>query len=370
MKSIFFIFSLLLTLNVFSQNRNIKKTIKYIENQNYENARQTINKATLHKRTKNKSRTWFLKARVYTQFADYDTAYKAIYLSFEINENNIANADYLKIYSTIIENLAKQAKEYYSTEKYDSAFVVYKKITTRYTDLLPDKNKHYYNAALCAYKNNELTDAEELFFAIDSGYCKRFYFLSKIYSQKNDSVQAIEILQKGIITCNENDLLIKELTQNYLLNQPEKDAIAYIDKCLNEDPDNHLCYYAKGLVLQKHKNYKQALDQYFYILKKDTGFVNANFNIASIYYNEAIEIKKVAEKIPVSDVYNYEKTILKARKKMKQSLPYLQKFIEKTPDDLEALALLQNIYSDLQRYYEAKQIKERINELEKQTINF
>ncbi len=76
-------------------------------------------------------------------------------------------------------------------------------------------------------------------------------------------------------------------------------------------------------------------------------YFEANYNLGALYVNQAADILDKANDLPLDAVKEYDTQKAMADEMLKKSLPYLEKALELTPDDVNTMVSLKEIYTRL-----------------------
>ena len=107
------------------------------------------------------------------------------------------------------------------------------------------------------------------------------------------------------------------------------------------DGTNPSFYYARG-VLKESINIDEAIVDYNKSLELDPKFFNSLFNLGAVYYNKGVA--KTSEASGLRDNKEFDKAMAEAESWFKQSLPYLEKAYEVSPNDPKVLDSLKGLY--------------------------
>ena len=117
-------------------------------------------------------------------------------------------------------------------------------------------------------------------------YDPETYFLEgMIYKEMKDTARAISSFQTALEQTPDYQPAVVQLG---LLYSARKDplAIKYLDKAYNIDSTDVFPIFARGVFYQDNKDYENAKLQYKKCIIKNTHYIDAYFNLASIYMEE------------------------------------------------------------------------------------
>ncbi len=198
-----------------------------------------------------------------------------------------------------------------------------------------------------------------------------FYELySEMYLQ--DSIdKALKIIQTGRTEFPNNDKLrIAELNA-YLTAGRQQEALDKFELAAREEPDNADIQFALGTIYDvMHDKAIESKDDslikmyrdkmvaaYKAALKANPDHYKAGYNLGVLYFNEAIEIAKVMNNLPLNDQKGYQDLMTKRNEKLEESLPFLEKSFQTKSDDFDTVTALKEIYVWLKLYDKAKEMQ-------------
>jgi tetratricopeptide (TPR) repeat protein len=207
----------------------------------------------------------------------------------------------------------------------------------------------FYNAGRLARELNKNKEAIELFKIVD-GYDYNnpfiYIFLSSSYNAIGDTASGVEALKTGFKKFPENQNILIELINYYLLKGHADEALDYLAIAKEDDPENISFYFADGTLYDKLGRFDDAKRSYERCLELDENYFNAHYNLGVLYYNNAVKLYDEANLI--NDIQEYEKVKEVADAEIAKALPYIERAHEINPDDIETLKTLKTLYYRLQ----------------------
>jgi tetratricopeptide (TPR) repeat protein len=353
----------------YAQNSNVSKASSFQKKGDLEKAREFIELATEHEKTKDKGKTWYTKGTIYSDAYKVDSnldALKVAVAAFnKTKELEKPNSTYHVFADTEIENLwgsfINEGALAYQDGDYDKAYdnfilssVVKPADTTGYlyagvSAASADRNdealKNYYKLIDLDYHSKEIYAA-----IID---------LERIYREDNE--KALEMTQKAR-KLYPQDKHIASVELHLLLTTNKIDqAKSSLISAIEEDPTNESLFLNLAAIYEQLKDHENARINYKKALEINPKYFEANFNLGASYYNAAAETLKVARDM---DYKTYQKEGKKyedkAKEFFKQALPYMEGAYNIDSSDLTLLTTLQTIYQQLSMNAKAKEIEKRI----------
>jgi tetratricopeptide (TPR) repeat protein len=127
------------------------------------------------------------------------------------------------------------------------------------------------------------------------------------------------------------------------------------------ESNNPSIYFAKGTLYEKSGNKEKALEAYNQAIKVDPEYFNAYFNIGALYFNNAVELYEVANKMEDLKAYNAAKVIADAE--LRKALEPLEKAYQIDPNERASIETLQTIYYRLQMLDKYEEMKKKLSEM-------
>lgn len=246
-----------------------------------------------------------------------------------------------------------------------------------------------FNAALMSMRAKDFSGAAEMFQNIlDMGYTgivytaedvtngNRYQFATKADVMKRQELGMVKDIQPSesvrndtyisLITCYKqaedtenfkkalaaaraefpNDVgLINLEIQEYLDSKQYDKALSILDEAIETSPENSLYYYVKGdIYLNQKKDEDQALAMYGKAVEIKPDYTDALYMSGFVYFNRAKSITEKINDLPGNKVKEYEALKKEQKEVFMQSLPYFEKALEVSPDDVDTLKALREVY--------------------------
>jgi len=124
-------------------------------------------------------------------------------------------------------------------------------LPTTADDTAYSKNQIQYFKGIIAYHSKKYDVAKDLFQkSVDAKYGKgnTFHYLADCYANTGDSSKYIEVVKNGFETYPDEEQLIIDLINFYMVRKEENKAVEYIDIAINKNPENPSYYSAKATI--------------------------------------------------------------------------------------------------------------------------
>lgn len=269
----------------------------------------------------------------------------------EIDVNGKKTKKIVELYSKLKGLYISDGSNCYSFKNFNCAFNCFENVVK--IGALPQVNSkdtaiYYYSAlsAQLAGKSQEAIDYYKK--AIELNYSNEgnaYSNLDQTFKALGDNESGLPYLEEGFTKFPKNQSVLIALI-NYYLNKNEDPAkvFLYIDKAIQDDPNNASIYFAKGTVYDKLGDTDKAIETYQKAIEIDSKYFDPFYNLGTIYYNRGVKYLEEANKIPAKEIEKYDALIAKANEEFKKSLPFFEKANEIKPEDKSSIENIKNIY--------------------------
>ena len=209
-----------------------------------------------------------------------------------------------------------------------------------------------------ALKNNELSK-DFLQKLMDSNSKKPSIYssMSDIYLEEGDNERALEYLSLGREIFETDQGLINSEIDLYLKLGKSDELIEKLSNAIELDSVNDIFYVIRGTCHQNRGDIKKAIFDYNKALEINSEQATALNNISSCYLLQAEPIIKEMNSLSLSQTSKFNKLKLDLRNLYLKTLPFLEKYLELNPKDKQILNVLVEVYTKLDMYKEAKEVK-------------
>jgi tetratricopeptide (TPR) repeat protein len=279
-------------------------------------------------------------------------ARKALEKADELREDKLfgVDADDIKEgYVRLKRDLENAGISHIRNEDYKNALVDLEQFInidqSRYFEEAAIDTPIYYFAAYSAFFDSAYNKAIEYGeivreYNYDDPY--NYFILTKSYYESSDSTSGLEVLKEGFDKYADNQYLVNELINYYLIREESEKALEYIDLAKEGDKSNPSYYFAEGTLHDELGNTEKAVEAYKNAINVDPDYYNAYFNLSVLYYNQAVEIYNQAAK--ETDDAKYEELKKEAESYIEKAIVPMKKALELNTDDLAAMENLKTYY--------------------------
>lgn len=382
----------MLCASASSQRAKVVSAFQYLKYGELDKAKDAIDEATKNNKSKDLSKTWYYRAKIYHAIFESKTpevnaldpnslnvAYEAYIISDSLDEKGQYKDEINKRLEVAASQFVNKGVKEYSEKDFANALTSFEYAIV--INKLPVFNQvdtlSMYNAALTCEKLENYEKAKEYYKdLIEYGYggSKIYSFLLNIYKWEEDTLAKIDIIQKGRVAYpDDNNLIIEEL--NHYISTGDKDkAISNLKLAIQNDPSNYNLHYALGSMYDQidefakgEETYQKAFDLATpdYQAKKaaynssigtetettsqvqfssaEESYFNILYNFGALYFNEGVKILKEINTIVENVRYAKEKD--KAEAIMVRALPFLESALKLKPNDRNTLTSLRDLYA-------------------------
>lgn len=330
-------------------------------------AKESIDKAVLHEKTKGDPLAWIVKAKVYAALAESDSTSSSAQLATEaasafakakeldtdgVQKDEIAKAGQVLAYSQLM-----KGKTYLDAQKYSEAYTEFNKGLEYH----PGDTTLNYAAGISAMNAKENANAIARFKELTpTKYSQNeniYSWLSMLYMQEKDTVNALSTLSEGIAKYpNSKELATKDIEFNLMAGK-EKEVIEKINTQAAKDPSNKLFPFYLGIAYNAANDVAKAEESYKKAIALDANYTDAYINLGGLIMNRGIELYNKANKLPANKQKEYDAQMKLAMAEFDKALPYLEKSSELDPKSELALR-------NLKTYYQIKKNTAKMTEID------
>ena len=223
-----------------------------------------------------------------------------------------------------------------------------------------------FNAGLAAYNAEKYDDAIKYYkeaAKYDYNGARTYELISSSYINKQDTVNALGILQEGFEKYPESSSILVQMINIYLTSNKVDDAMKYLELAIAQDPENASFYFALGSLQDKLGQTAKAIAAYEKALELKEDYFDAYYNLGAIYYNLGVKQVDVANAVPTNQPDKYEEEKNKADEEFKKAIPYMEKASEVNPEDTYSLESLKTLYYRLKMMDKFDEVNKKLEDL-------
>ena len=201
--------------------------------------------------------------------------------------------------------------------------------------------------------------------------------IALIYVQQGKNEVAIEAIKEArsiqpddtSLILNEADLYIR--ISNNSDDESERDLYRkkfkeLMELAITKDPENGILYYNLGVISSEQGENDSALEYYKKAIEFKPDYVDAYLNLVAVILDGEQSIVDEMNNLGTSkkDNIRYDELKVERENLYKECIPFLEKLIEVSPTNIDALNTLKNIYGVLGENEKFKDISAMINEIQ------
>ncbi len=364
------------TISVASaQNSAVNSAILNHKNGTLDKALTDIEKATTHKKTQDKPKTWFYRGvilqdmignPIYGKMTDEKTPLVVLESFDKTLELDGKDGEFGKqvperkemLYGQVL----NQAVEFHNNQDWPNAISKYELAHK----ISPTDTTAVLYAAYASTADNNYKQAISFYDEL----LKMGHKTEDVHKAKVQLLQASEATDDVVMTALASGLkdhpnsvyLMQEELKYYLKNDRADEAMSKLDKAIAADPQNASLYAVKGNLLERKKDFKGAREVYQKAIQADPNNFDAYYNLGVLEFNAGAEVNNRAAKMDYATYQKKGKALEAEAKKFYQAaVPYFEKAHEIKPDDKATIQNLMNAYTRLGRKAEAEKMSAKLN---------
>lgn len=200
-----------------------------------------------------------------------------------------------------------------------------------------------YWSMYCGYKLHDykLTLKHSQLALRDSVHLNFVYqYFAETYKAQNDTVRYLQMLNRGFDRYPKFPFFFPRLIDYYCDVNSLDSAMNIVNRALHQDSTNVIYLFAKSTVLLNKGDYDGCITICDSLITKNDSLAEAYYNLGLAYFNQAIELDKVAQ--------HTRSKLRYIRDLYAKSRPYIEKYRLLAPDQKEKwLPVLYTIYLNL-----------------------
>ncbi len=375
--------AIVFSLGVMAQKGKVASSLTLIDQGALDKAKEAIDQAMVHEKTKNWSNTYFAKGKlcqaVYSSdnqsyksfFADpLAEAYAAYEKSIELDPKGGAKKRIIAnmIYNSLALDLYEQGSIQFEEQKYADALKSFKtQIEITESDKFAGAvdTGMYYNAGLAAVNSQNYDEAITYFTkCAEMEYMgiTPYYQMYESYLGKGDTLKAESILKKLPEIFPGDKSVTLQLIDLYIKSGKNKEALEYLQIAKADDPQNYSLFFAEGIIYLNESRYDEAIADLTKAVELNPDIFDSQYGLGAAYINKASDMFTKANDI--MDVNKYQVAIDEAMDVFAKARPYMENANKLNPDDIYALRSLKELYYRLKMPEKYEVVKAKLDELE------
>lgn len=377
MRAFLMITSSVFCLSIFyAQPNKLVTGYGYLRDGELDKAKENIDAASVHEKTKNRAKTWAYKGQVYLQIGlSTNEEYKKLEeYPFEImfesykKGKEIGGSEWemfekdANSHILLGSNMAfNQGVEAYNNKDYKKAIRKFKtSIDLKSSNGIVD-SLAFYNLALAQDENGDADDAIESYKkCIEINYQVEDCYQNILYIYLAEGKDPNKLVNEALAKFPNSPIIISGYT-NYLLRSGDYiNAKKQVEKLLQIQPNSYNYHYTLGVINQQLADNIEAVNNYNQAIKLNPDYFDAYYNLGALYFNEGVELNNLISDSDFDET-KLEKLNQELNGKFKKSITYLEKAHQLEPNDRNTMFSLVQIYSKLEMTEKYEEMKAKLD---------
>ncbi|TYR32579.1 tetratricopeptide repeat protein [Sphingobacterium phlebotomi] len=355
------------------QNNNLPpEQLAQLGKKDLDGAKEAIDAAITHDKTKDNPETWTIYALVNANLATLEKSAEAV----QAAEEGIQKATELDSDEKNKENIAVakqllgqfnfgQGADAFNSQDYKTAYTAFDQALL----YLPGDTTLIYYSGLSAIQNQDYPNAIKRYTELIpqkefSQHKAVMVDLPKLYLSAKDTTNALEYAAKAAAEYpDDNDASVQNIELNLLTGNEDK-IISEIENQIAKDADNKALYYYLGIAYSASDNNDKAIEAYKKAVEIDPNYVEANKNASATIINSVRDQLNTLNDDKTLSNTDYSTKVEQLKEQIKEALPYLEKVVELDPKDIDALRSLKGYYDFQQDEAKSAETQAKIEALQ------
>lgn len=358
-----------------AQGNKVQNAYMFRSSGELDKAKENIDGATTHDKTKLKGKTWLYRAWIYRDiYLSKEDKYRNLHPDALI-ESTAAFKKALELgaktqpedatkreYRPMADLCFQEGVSMYNEKNYPRSITYFERCYNVKSEFGETDTLALFNIAL---SSDNMKDYEKAIVnykkCADLGYQgpRPYINMAYIHQQQEDDDAAFAILKEGREKYpSDQDLLTTEINL-YLKYDKLEEALANLDLALENDPENAILYYARGTIYNNKKDLENAERDYAKAIEFKPDYADAYYNLGALYFNLGVERNDAAAELDAQDEYEAAKA--EGDKYFEKSLPYLETAHELDPKNTSTMASLKVLYARTGQTDKYKDITDKLS---------
>lgn len=391
-----------IALTAGAQTLNVQSAAQDLKRGYLNKAKDEIDKACEHEKTKNDAKTWYYAGLIYSQIGGEADKPKSKYKDLDPNWLEKAKAAALRckeldtekeyvdgnnqVFSFIGNEYFKQAVNAFEAQDWPGCMSFCDQSIQIFNECGMKKyiSESYLLAGKAAINNHDNEQVKKYFkplVRMKTNENLVYKTLFNIYTAAGDTNEAVKLAQNYTKSCPDDFNANMMMAEAYMIKGNMEKGNEEIQKALEKTKDNpqmHAQLLAlAGATMENVKNFEAAEERYKESLKEMPNQFVANFGLGKMLYNRGIDKLEAVNQLPLEDEEGAEKLTNECLTIWREAIPYFNSAIsfidamdatsqaQNRSNLFQCLGALKNVYARLEMYDELKVINSRMEALQK-----
>lgn len=357
---------LIISTAAIAQKSERTNAFMYNKNGQYDKAKESIDKAVEHEKTREDAKTWMYRGIIYLNIVYSDqfkgTDPQALDKSLESFQKamELDKEDDLKQEIEIYPRVEAIGQQYFShgvddfnNQDYPQAALDFRKAYEVGQMVNKVDTLALLNAALSSIRGENYPQALDYYQQLlDIQFSEPDVYknMALAYRNMEDLDNMMAILKVGREKYPEDSGLLLEEINSYLAQGQGARVVDDLKSLVEKDPTNYSIFFVLGTIYGDEINeamYDKDKAEMYYekAIELNPDYYDAIYNLGALYINESNKLQVTANDLPLSETEKYNQITEEANAIIKKALPYLEKANVLQPNNEETIAVLKSIYS-------------------------
>ncbi len=357
---------LIISTAAIAQKSERTNAFMYNKNGQYDKAKESIDKAIAHEKTRDDAKTWMYRGIIYLnivysdQFKDtdpqaLDKSLESFQKAMELDKEDDLKQE-IEIYPRV-EAIGQQyfshGVEDFNNQDYTKAALDFRKAYDVGQMVNKVDTLALLNAALSSIRSENYPQALDYYQQLlDIQFSEPDVYknMAMAYRNMEDLDNMMAILKVGREKYPEDSGLLLEEINSYLAQGKGARVVDDLKSLVEKDPTNYSIFFVLGTIYGDETNeamYDKDKAEMYYekAIELNPDYYDAIYNLGALYINESNKLQVTANDLPLNETEKYNQITEEANAIIKKALPYLEKANELQPNNEETIAVLKSIYS-------------------------
>lgn len=338
-----------------------------IDQQKYDEAKESIELATWNEKTARWHRTYYAKGLLcQTAYEDgypkrdikktqlYPDQLFLAYESYEkareldVRGRNTSNIS--QKYYHLSNDFRKLGSDLFRARQFEEALRAFEHaLLVNHSDLVnaPVDTNLVYNTALAAYESKRWDKALTYLTGLHEAGHKpgTTLLLHNAYNQAGDSTRAEEVLMEALEIYDFDQQVAIYLVNLFANSGRMERAIEVLDLAIANHPEVVQFHWGRGLIYRRMAVYDKAIESFMTAIELKPDEAKLYYHLGVIYYNQGIDLREAA--LTIGENSSYRRMKAESRKLFQESVTWLEKAYELDPFDTKTIGRLRQLYVQL-----------------------
>lgn len=363
MRKVVSLIMITMTLGLFAQKAKVTSTYNYLRSGELDEAKEAIDLATENPSTSEWYKTWMYRAQTYARLAQtkdekyaslkegaLEEAIRSYKKALTIEDKKSDKNQLRREYASLINTAYTMGHDAYEQQDFSNTYKYWVMADGINEDLGVKDTALVYNIAMVAKMANKPEESITYYDkCIANGFkgANPYVAKARIQSELKDTDGALATLAAGRAKYPNNQALITSEIDIYLVSERLDEALGNLNLAINNDPENYIFYYFRGLIYDNKKDMDNAVKDYEKSIELNPEHFESYLSLGALYNNKGAEMLTAANQLPPSKQKEYDEAKDAAVAVIRQGLPYIEKAHEIKPDDMDTMNSLKSIYAAL-----------------------